>query len=411
MIGTTSFGIHLATVRGTVALGTIATAERRGRTARVEFRYDSGYLATRPGPALDPAHPLTAGGQVDESLPRGILDAGPENWGRRLLLRARRGAALTDADFVLSVDDGARIGALRFTTPDSGEAYVATSHDIPRLVALDDLAASSRAVEEDPNDLAAVRHLLDAGSANLGGIRPKASIRDGGRLMIAKFPSTSDEIDAMGWEKLCLDVAARAGVDVPRSRLVPLGRGRALLLERFDRDRDDRRIPYLSAFSTTRAPDPASGDYLDLADDLREVDVADYAGTIRELWRRIAVSIALRNTDDHLRNHGFLWSSAGWALSPAFDITPNPVDGVERTTAIDGETSPAREARALAALGTTFGIPRPEQAGILTDVLAAASTWADDAGRLRLAEHETRQLDSSLTLAQTRLAAELDRLA
>ena len=411
MIGTTSFDVHLATPDGTVPVGSIDTDDRRGRTARVEFSYAPGYLAARPGPALDRDHPLTGGRRVADEVPRGILDAGPDGWGRRLLLRAHRGEALTEPDFVLAVDDASRIGALRFTTRESPDVYVAASHEIPRLVALDDLAESSRAVEEDPDDLAAVRHLLDAGSANLGGVRPKASIRDAGRLAIAKFPSTSDEIDAMGWEKLCLDVAARAGVTVPPNRLENIGRGRALLLERFDRRADGARIPYLSAFSMTQAPDAAAGDYLDLADDLRETDVADFGATVRALWRRLAVSIALRNTDDHLRNHGFLWSPDGWAPSPAFDITPNPIAGAERTTAIDGDTSPVREARALVALGASYGIPRRELAEILGDVLTASSAWRDHAARLSLPDRDIRILDASLTTAQSRLADQHDALA
>jgi serine/threonine-protein kinase HipA len=409
MIGTTRFGVHLATPEGTVALGSVETDARRGRTARVEFRYATSYLEARPGPALDPAHPLSSAPTVDAALPRGILDAGPDGWGRRLLLRARRGESLTEPDFVLSVDDDSRIGALRFSLPGSPD-YVSRSHEIPRLVHLDDLAAAARAVEEDPDDLAAVRLLLDAGSANLGGIRPKASVRDNGRLTIAKFPSTTDEIDAMAWEKVCLDIAARAGVEVPRTRLVEVGRQRALLLDRFDRDGRGDRIPYLSAFSLTRAPDPAAGDYFDLAEDLREFDIADYVRAVRDLWRRIAVNNAVRNTDDHLRNHGFLYGTAGWALSPAFDITPNPVAGAERTTALDGETSPVREARALVALGDAFDIPRARQVAILDEVLAAAGTWRHRAEAARVAEREIRILGSSLTGAQARLAAERDRL-
>ena len=410
MIGTTAFSVHLDDGTATVPMGRVETESRRGRTARVEFRYDPGYLARGRRPALDPAHPLTTGVHVGDSLPRGLLDAGPDGWGRRLILRSRRGEEVTEPEFLLSVSDSSRLGGLRFTTDDSRGAYVAPSHDVPRLVALDDLAESSRAVEEDPDDLAAVRHLLEAGSANLGGIRPKASIRDAGRLSIAKFPSTTDEIDAMAWEKLCLDLAARAGIPVPTTRLVPIGRGRALLLDRFDRDVDGGRIPYLSAFSVTDAPDAASGDYLDLAEDLREFDIADYPGTVRALWRRIALSIAVRNTDDHLRNHGFLWSPPGWSLSPAFDITPNPVAGAERATAIDGETSAVREARALVAIGGEFGIPVSERAAILGEVLAAAGRWRDHAERLEIAEREVRLLGSSLDGAQARLAAELDAL-
>lgn len=407
MTDPTGFGVHLAERAGTVPMGTITTDLRRGRTARVEFAYDPGYLGERGRPVLDPAHPLTAGRRVGDSLPRGILDAGPDGWGRRLILRARRGEEITETGFVLAVDDASRLGALRFAV--DGE-FVADTHRIPREIGLDDLADSARAVEDDPGDLAAVRLLLEAGSANLGGVRPKASLMDADRLAIAKFPSTTDEIDAMAWEKLCLDLAGRAGIPVPVTRLVEAGRGRALLLERFDRAADGSRIPYLSAFAVSDAPDAASGDYLDLAEALTQIDIADYPATVRALWRRIAVSIALHNTDDHLKNHGFLWSSAGWSLSPAFDITPDPIAGSSRTTAIDGETSSVREARAFGALGADLRIPVGERARILADVLDATATWRETAAQLRIPEREATRLGAALDPAQRRLSDELDRL-
>lgn len=242
-------------------------------------------------------------------------------------------------------------------------------------------------------------------------MRPKASIVVDGRLSIAKFSSTTDEIDMMAWEKLCLSLAADAGVATPRSRLHPLGTGRALLLERFDRSDDGHRIPYLSAFSLSEAPDPASGDYLDLAESLREFDVADYARTVRDLWRRAAVNIALRNTDDHLKNHGLLWFPGGWQWSPAFDITPNPIDGTLRTTTLDGEGTPAREARALGRVAEALGLTRFEQVGILDDVLRATSRWQEVATDLGIPEREIRMLDRPLTGAQARLADERDRIA
>lgn len=408
MNGIRTFTTHIELDGETTPVGTVEAEDRRGRTVRVEFSYDRDYLARRARPVLDPSVPLTSGRQVSATLPRGMADAGPDGWGRRLLVRAHRGADVSDVDFLLGVSDGARIGALRFSTPDSGPGFVAASHDIPRLVALDDLAESARAVEQDADDLAAVRRLLDAGSANLGGVRPKASIRSGRHLAIAKFPSTTDETDAMAWEKLCLDIAASAGIAVPVNRLVEIGRGRALLLERFDRTADDHRIPYLSAFTLSDAPNPASGDYLDLADSLREVDVADYAGTLRELWRRVALSIALHNTDDHLKNHGVLWSPEGWTLSPAFDITPDPIDGAQRVTTLDGEQLPAREARALLHLAEMYGIAAATQRRILDDVLTAADGWQSRAEQLGIAEGEiTRQARSiSPALSRLREAAE-----
>ena len=75
------------------------------------------------------------------------------------------------------------------------------------------------------------------------------------------------------------------------------------------------------------------------------VDILRQHGAVHKqdmhaLWRRIVFSILISNTDDHLRNHGFLWAGpAGWRLSPAYDLNPVPTDIKPRvlTTAIDLE--------------------------------------------------------------------------
>ncbi len=67
--------------------------------------------------------------------------------------------------------------------------------------------------------------------------------------------------------------------------------------------------------------------------------------TCTELWRRVAFTVLVSNFDDHLRNHGFLrTSSAGWTLSPAFDLNPDPRPGPRRllSTAIDFDDNAAR---------------------------------------------------------------------
>lgn len=396
------FEVHIELGGNTVPMGSAEVEDRRGRTVRSEFSYAPGYLALPRQPALDPAIDLGAARHVTSEIPRGLDDAGPDGWGKRLILRANRGRTPSAADYLLAVDDLTRMGALRLRT-DASEAFLSTSHRVPNLVELDDLAQAARSVETDTDDLDAVRRLVDAGSASLGGARPKASVSDGPHLMIAKFASTNDEIDVIGWEKLCLDLAAKAGIEVPPSRLLPVGQSHCLVLDRFDRT-PSGRVPYLSGFALTEAPDPAAGDYLDLAEALAEIDIDDLSGTLRELWRRIAFNIAMRNTDDHLKNHGVLWSGGGWRLSPAFDITPNPIGGVERATRIDGEALPVREASALIGLAHEFGISEAEWRPILADVLAAASTWRSHARTLGLSDKDAALLQRPLGQAQQRLA-------
>ena len=397
-----AFEVHIELGGRTVAMGSIQIETRRGRTLRSEFGYSPSYLALANRPALDPATGLDGARHVAAEIPRGLDDAGPDAWGERLVLRTHRGRVPSRVDYLLAVDDLTRMGALRLRTDATGP-FLSAGHDVPNLVQLADLADAAHSVETDTDDLDAVRRLVNAGSASLGGARPKASVTDGDRLMIAKFASTRDEIEVVAWEKLCLDLAARAGITVPASRLLPVGGTRCLVLNRFDRAAS-ARVPYLSGFAITEAADAASGDYLDLAEALADLDIDDLAGTLRQLWRRAAFSIAMRNTDDHLKNHGVLWSNTGWRLSPAFDIAPNPIGGVDRATAIDGERMPAREARALIGLADEFGIPEAQWRPIVADVLGATSGWPAHAAEFGLPEADVRRLERVLTEAQGRLA-------
>lgn len=399
-----AFEVHIELDGATVGMGTIQIDSRAGRIARTEFTYQTSYLARSEKPALDPRLSLGMSRHVGRELPRALSDAGPDWWGRRLALRANPGRALDEAELLLSVDDFARIGALRLRTEPDGP-FVSADHQVPKLVSLPDVAAAARAVEEDPDDLAAVRLLLGLGSSALGGARPKASVATDNGLAIAKFGAKDDDIEVVAWERLCLDLAARAGIPVPGNRLVPVGRSRALLLDRFDRDAAGGRIPYLSAFTLTDAPDPASGDYLEIGEALTELDVADLTGTLRALLRRAAFNIAMRNTDDHLKNHAVLWHRTGWRLSPAFDITPDPVGGSTRATAVCGRDTAGTEARGLVELAGEFGIDKGEYDRIVGDVLAAARAWREHAAGLELAASEVAQLERVLTDAQDRLAA------
>lgn len=403
---THDFEVHIELNGDSTPMADARVDERGQRTVRTELSYRSSYLARTEKLMLDPATRLNAARHVSEALPRGLADAGPDDWGRTLALRAHR-RGLSETEFLLAADDLTRIGALRLRVDPAGP-FVATSHQVPPLIELDELAAAAQAVETEPDDLAAVQRLLRAGTGSLGGARPKASIADGDRLLIAKFAARRDEIDVMAWEKVCLDLAGTAGIPVPANRLVPVGNTRALLLDRFDRTSFGHRVPYLSTYALGDAPSPASGDYLEIGETLADLDIADLPGTLRALWRRAAFNIAIRNTDDHLKNHGVCWSNTGWRLSPAFDITPDPVVGSTRTTMIDGEDHPAREGSALIGLAEEFGIAPPERRQILTDVLAAAAQWRTHADRVGIEETEIVRLGRILSDAQRRLAAVLD---
>jgi serine/threonine-protein kinase HipA len=189
---------------------------------------------------------------------------------------------------------------------------------------------------------------------------------------VAKFSKPTDEWDVVAWEATALDIAERAGVKVPGRRLIHVDGRAVLLLDRFDRVADTR-IGYWSAMTLLGAADGQSGDYVEFAEALAEVGV-DTTADLRQLWRRIALSVVIHNTDDHLRNHGLLRQGSGWCLSPAFDINPNPNAGEPRSTTIGG-ASPNAEIDALMTYAPTFGLDRATAGRTLDQVRDAARSW------------------------------------
>jgi len=190
------------------------------------------------------------------------------------------------------------------------------------------------------DDVAALALLLHAGSS-LGGARPKAHVRmDSGRVAIAKFPSASDEWNVMAWEKTALDLAAAAGIRTPVNHLVSVAGGAVLVIDRFDRVDDGRRRGYMSAMTALEATDGDVRSYVDIAEILEE-QALEVTAELAQLWRRVAFSILISNTDDRLRNHALLHVRGNsWTLSPAFDLNPNPATGPKYlSTAIGDDTA------------------------------------------------------------------------
>lgn len=234
-----------------------------------------------------------------------------------------------------------------------------------------------------------MRELLDVGGTTLGGARPKASvIDDDGSLSIAKFPHPGDEWDVMAWEKTALDLAERAGLEVPPRRLTKIDGRRVLILRRFDRD-GMRRLGYASAMTLTGLSDRDPGDYLDLA-----AAIADHSNQpdadLIALWRRVAVFSAIHNIDDHFRNHGFLHSPGGWSLAPAFDVNPSPDPNKTRATSISGTASAAEEREALFEVAPYFGLTREAGADVLAHVDRAVASWRTVATGNGITDHEQR---------------------
>jgi serine/threonine-protein kinase HipA len=306
-------------------------------------------------------------------------------------------ARLTEADYLLGVSDESRGGALRFATGREGPFLAApTDNDVPPLVELPALLqASDEIVRSDGGD-SALRLLLAPGSS-LGGARPKASVRDrDGQLAIAKFPSQTDGVSTVLWEAVALTLAERSGLRVERHRVVHVAGLPVLVVQRFDRI-GTQRVPFLSAMSMLSANDHESHSYLEIADAIRQHGSA--AGEdLRELWRRIVFTILISNTDDHLRNHGFLYDEIrrGWRLAPVYDVNPTPrsVKPGILTLAIDESNTTANLDVALD-VAEYFDVDGADARDIAAEVRDAVQGWAGRARELGVPGHEIDGMKSA----------------
>jgi serine/threonine-protein kinase HipA len=392
--------VHVVLDERELPAGRLWSRRRRGRES-ASFAYDDTYLAHPDAYALDPALPLVAGQQQsagDRAIFAAFSDCAPDRWGRRLITRDEEHRAKRDGtaersfgeiDYLLGVRDDLRQGALRFRDPNGGSYLAEQRRGIPHLLELGELLNAADRLERDTATASELQLLLHGGSS-LGGARPKAHVLDqDGRIAIAKFPSPStDDWDVMRWESVALLLARRAGIRVPEAHLHLVADTPVLIVDRFDRV-GEQRIGYTSAMTMLEATDGERGSYLDIAEVI-ETESPNAREDLHELWRRIAFSILIRNTDDHLRNHGFLReTTVGWTLSPAFDLNPDPRPGPKLlSTAIDHRSHEARIDLALEVAGLFRLTDEQEAATILREVIDATSGWRRAAGDAGLSASE-----------------------
>lgn len=396
-------------------VGTLWTRTRNGR-ASASFEYDASWLAHPDRFALEPALQLTSGAMHTDgtrALFGAIGDSAPDRWGRVLIQReerrkarmdARAPRSLSEADYLLGVGDITRQGALRFSL-EKGGPFLAPQNEatIPPLIRLGELlAAASRvnADEDDDNDL----QLLLAPGSSLGGARAKASVVDHhGELSIAKFPQAEDTWPVTQWEMVALDLAARAGIIVSQHRIESIAGKKVLLLKRFDRD-GGRRIPFLSAMSMLTATDNQLHSYLEIADAIRMYG-SHPQQDLQQLWRRLVFNILISNTDDHLRNHGFLYARGGWALSPAYDLNPTPTDVKHRMLSLAIDATDTTASLALAYdIARAFGLNAREAKQIAFDVGQSVRNWREVAATHGISNKEINRMASAFEHTDLALA-------
>ncbi len=373
-----------------------------GSRRPVSFAYDPAWLGDRQAFALDPRTQLFAGDQQlgADTLPPALLDTTPDTWGQMLLTR-EQGRLLGSWDLLVSVSDETRMGALRLLPEGGGPFIHAGDPDVPPVASLRELQDLARIVEEDPAIEIPSQRLRDlvAPGSSLGGARPKANVRDvDGTLWIAKFPSHEDRrLDIGAWEFVFANLAERAGVEVAPRRLIPVhgpGRGGTFLARRFDRGPGSARRLYASAMTLTDHRDGEPASYPDIAQAISRLGAPGHVNDdLAQLFRRLLFNVLAGNRDDHLRNHGFLRTSAGWRLAPAFDLNPTRAAHVH-SLSLDGR-SDAQDVRTALATHRLYALAEPDARRILAEVVGALSDWEGEADRNGISRLERQIVSAS----------------
>ena len=331
-------------------------------------------------------------------------DALPDRWGRLLLNRREQIRAqeekrpvrkLSSYDYLLGIDDYSRMGGFRFKeSPDGEFINCDATLRIPPLTDIQVLVAASMEVEksEERNLLPDKKWLLQLvhPGTSLGGARPKAGVlNEEGELCVAKFPSRNDEYDIGLWEHLSHLLAKEAGVEAAETRAITVGeKYHTLLSKRFDRTTDGHRRHFASAMTLLGLTDGCNAQtgngYLDIVDFILQ-HCCNVEANLRQLYRRVAFSIAIGNSDDHFRNHGFLLTPKGWTLAPAYDL--NPTFNDHQSLLINATTNRS-DLQLLLASSEEYMIGKEEATHIIEEVKDGVSQWRSMATRIGIAKRE-----------------------
>lgn len=391
-------------------IGTLTAQAAKGKKA-FSFEYDKNWIKSESRRLLDPDIQFFSGAQYPNNKENfGIfLDSMPDTWGCTLMkMKAAQTAkannekvhALYDIDFLLGVYDESRMGALRFKTDIEGPFLDEDANNpVPPISSIRELQYAAEQFETDKGN-EEVRKWLDiliAPGSSLGGARPKANVRDEkGQLWIAKFPSKNDTINKAAWEFLAYQLALKAGVRVSLCRIEKIrGRHHTFFTKRFDREKRER-IHFASAMTMTGnnedtvSDNPAS--YLDIADFI-QTHGAKVEENLHQLWRRIVFNIAISNTDDHLRNHGFILTEAGWILSPAYDLNPS-TDKTGLALNIDMDNN-ALDFDLAKSVGEFFRLSGAQMESIIKEVIGSIKHWQKLADKTGISKREQELMQAA----------------
>jgi len=395
-------------------MGVLTAIHVRGKEI-FSFEYTEAWLKSGHQQNLDPDLRFYGGKQYSDSDKPNFglfLDSSPDRWGRVLMKRreailARQGGrkpdTLFESDFLLGVYDEHRMGGLRFKIS-MDDDFLSAEKELasPPWTSLRDLEYASMQLEKDEyaesDEALKWLNMLMVPGSSLGGARPKASIKDPkGNLWIAKFPSGNDDHNIGAWEMVAWHIAKGAGVKVSPASVKQLsGKHHTFLNQRFDRISTGQRIHFASAMTLLGYNDGVDHhegvSYLELAEYLVQ-NGSNVNEDLKELWRRIVLNICIKNTDDHLRNHGFLLTENGWTLSPVYDVNPFP-QGTGLTLNISENDNSLDLDLALSVI-PYFRVQESEAITIIERVKKAASNWRKFAEDLNIAKREQEMMETA----------------
>jgi len=384
-------------------IGILSAHFGKGRKS-FSFEYDKDWISSHEQLLLDPDLGWYSGPQFPNNKDNfGIfLDSMPDSWGKTLMQRrepqrakeeGREPKILHDIDYLLGVFDESRMGALRFKLDREGPFLdFASAATAPQWTSLGELQKAVNVIESDEDDenISDWILMLIAPGTSLGGARPKANFTDRSNdIWIAKFPSRNDTIDKGAWEFLAYRMATKTGINMTNSGISKItGKYNTFLTKRFDRIKKER-IHFASAMTMTGNSEDNMRDnkasYLEIAEFIK-FSGASNEEDLHQLWRRIVFNISISNTDDHLRNHGFVLSEKGWRLSPAFDVNPS-IDKHGLALNIDTDNN-ALDFDLARSVGEFFMLDRTAMDKILNEVRFVVSDWRKYANSISIPKTE-----------------------
>ena len=391
-------------------IGVLSVQYSKGKEV-FSFEYDKEFLSEKERFILDPQLGWYSGTQFsNQSQNFGVfLDSMPDTWGRTLMKRRAVLIAknegdnlkvLHNIDYLLGVYDESRMGALRYKLHPDG-AFLDNNQDFPtpHWSSIRKLQHGAKIVESgsDSSEMAKWLSILMAPGSSLGGARPKANILDNNNhLWIAKFPSKNDIIDKGAWEYLAYHLAIQVSIKMTESKIEKVaGNYHTFFTKRFDRFKNNR-IHFASAMTMTGYNESiikdATPSYLDIAEFIQNYSTA-IKEDLHQLWRRIVLNIAISNTDDHLRNHGFIIEKNGWRLSPAFDINPS-IDKTGLALNIDTNDN-ALDLELAKSVGEYFQLTNKEMNLIIAELLLVVNNWKNIASKIGISRGEQLLMESA----------------